>query len=149
MENVEKMRDLDIARDILKNKNLSLAIVRDGKVIFESRLSGISGLIQAIESINGLLQSSSVADKIVGRASALLLVYSHVSEVYADTMSKWGLTVLEEAGVKAEYDTLVPKILNRRGDDICPFEKISLTISSPDEAYKILKAAMTSFKHNW
>lgn len=139
------MRDLDIAKDFLKNRNLSLVIVRDGKVIFESRLSGVAGLIQAIESINGSLHSSSVADKIVGRAAALLLIYSHVSEVYAVTMSKWGLTVLEEAGIKAEYDNLAPKILNRRGDDVCPFEKISLTVSSPDEAYKMLKAALTSF----
>lgn len=139
------MRNLDIAKDFLKNRNLSLVFVRDGKVIFESRLSGVAGLIQAIESINGSLHSSSVADKIVGRAAALLLIYSHVSEVYAVTMSKWGLTALEEAGIKAEYDNLVPKILNRRGDDICPFEKISLTVSSPDEAYKMLKAALTSF----
>jgi hypothetical protein len=140
------MRDLDVAKDLLKNRNLSLIIVRDGKVIFESRLPGIAGLIQAIESMNMLLHSSSVADRIVGRAAALLLVYSHVSEVYALTMSSWGLAVLEEAGIRVEYDVLAPRILNRRGDDICPFEKISLTASSPDEAYKILKAASASFR---
>jgi hypothetical protein len=139
------MRDLDVAKDLLKNRNLSLVIVRDGKVIFESRLPGLAGLIQAIESMKVSLHSSSVADKIVGRAAALLLVYSRVSEVYAATVSNWGLTVLEEAGVRVEYEVLVPIILNRRGDDICPFEKISLTVSSPDEAYKMLKAALASF----
>lgn len=133
------MRDLELAKQILKEKNLSLAIVKDGKLIFESRLQGIIGLIQAIDNLSDGLHSSSVADKVVGRAAALLIAYSYVSEVYAATISYEGLSVLMKYGIKAEYDNTVPKIMNRRGDDICPFEKIALLAHSPREAYEKLK----------
>lgn len=133
------MRDIDIARRRLKENNLSLVIVKGGKVIFESRLHGLTGLIQAIDSLGEHLPSSSVADKIVGRAAALLLIYSHVSDVYATTISLDGLNLLIEGGIRVEYDNLVSRIMNRQGNDICPFEKISLTISSPEEAYITIK----------
>jgi len=145
--------DLEMAKRVLKERGLSLVIVRDGEVIFESKFRGIIGLIRArlIRAINvlgGDLSSSSVADKVVGRAAALLLAYSRAGEVYATIISELGLSTLNEYGIRVEYDTMVPKIMNRRGDDICPFEKISLTISSPKEAYERLKNYAESFRNS-
>lgn len=138
--------DLEMAKRALKERGLSLVIVRDGEVIFESRLQGIIGLIQAIDVLGGDLSSSSVADKVIGRAAALLLAYSRASEVYATVISELGLSTLNEYGIRVEYDTLVPKIMNRRGDDVCPFERISLAVSSPKEAYERLKKYAESAK---
>ncbi|MEM2699582.1 MAG: DUF1893 domain-containing protein [Candidatus Bathyarchaeia archaeon] len=140
--------DLEMAKRVLKERGLSLVIVRDGEVIFESKFRGIIGLIRAINVLGGDLSSSSVADKVVGRAAALLLAYSRAGEVYAAIISELGLSTLNEYGIRVEYDTIVPKIMNRRGDDICPFEKISLTISSPKEAYERLKNYAESFRNS-
>jgi len=140
------MQDLELAREILKKKDLSLAIVKEGEPLFESSSSGINGLLQAVEKLKDNLHESSVADRIVGRAAALLLVYSHVKEVYAATLSSEGLKVLKEYDVPAEHDDLVPKILDREGKNICPFERFSLTIKSVDEAYEQLKAFTESLK---
>jgi len=140
--------DLEMAKRVLKERGLSLVIVRDGEVIFESKFRGIIGLIRAINVLGGDLSSSSVADKVVGRAAALLLAYSRAGEVYATIISELGLSTLNEYGIRVEYDTIVPKIMNRRGDDICPFEKISLTISSPKEAYERLKNYAESFRNS-
>ena len=133
------MRDLDVAKQTLVRENLSLVIVKNGKIIFKSNLHGIIGLLQAIDNLGKQLNSASIADKIVGKAAALLMVYSHVSSVYATLMSNDGLMVLRKNNVEVEYDGLTPRIMNRRGDDICPFEKISLTTRSPEEAYVKLK----------
>lgn len=133
------MRDLDVAKQTLMRENLSLVIVKNGKIIFKSNLHGIIGLLQAIDNLGKQLNSASIADKIVGKAAALLMVYSHVSSVYATLVSNDGLMVLRKNNVKVEYDDLTPRIMNRRGDDICPFEKISLTARSPEEAYMKLK----------
>ena len=140
--------DLEMAKRVLKERGLSLVIVRDGEVIFESKFRGIIGLIRAINVLGGDLSSYSVADKVVGRAAALLLAYSRAGEVYAAIISELGLSTLNEYGIRVEYDTIVPKIMNRRGDDICPFEKISLTISSPKEAYERLKNYAESFRNS-
>ena len=134
------MRDLELAKEILKRKDLSLVIVKQGEPLFESSSSGINGLLQAIEKLRDSLYDSSVADKVVGRAAALLLIYSHVKEVYAATLSNEGLKVLSQYDVPVEHEGLVSKILDREGKNICPFEQFSLTIDSIDEAYEQLKA---------
>ena len=134
------MRDLGTAKEILKKRDLSLAIVKKGELLFESSSSGIKGLLQAIDKLEACLEGSSVADRVVGRAAALLLAYSRVREVYAATLSDEGLEVLKENSVPVEHDNLVPKILDRKGEDICPFEKFSITITSVEEAYRQLEA---------
>ena len=136
----KEMRDLGMAKEILKKRDLSLVIVKEDELLFESSSSGIKGLLQAIDKFEDGLDGSSVADRVVGRAAALLLAYSRVRDVYAVTLSDEGLEVLKENSVPVEHDNLVPNILDRKGENICPFEKFSLTITSVEEAYRQLRA---------
>ena len=140
------MQDLEIAKQALKTRGFSLVIVKDGRPIFESYSSGIIGLLQAVETHHEELKDSSVADKIVGRAAALLLAYCLVKEVYAVTVSNEGLRIFQENQVRIEYDSIVPKILDRDGKDICPFEKLSLSIASPQESYDKLKRCVEEMR---
>ncbi|MBS7624135.1 DUF1893 domain-containing protein [Candidatus Bathyarchaeota archaeon] len=126
--------------------DLSLIIVKGRKVIFKSSLQGLAGLIEAIEGLGEAAYYSSVADKIVGRAAALLLAYLRAKEVYAVTMSRSGLSALAKHHIRAEYEKLVPEIMNRRGDDLCPFEKITLSVELPEEAYIKIKHYIESLK---
>ena len=134
------MQDLDVAKKILRERNLSLVVVKEGKTLYESSSQGIRGLLRAIESLNKSLNQASVADKVVGRAAALLLAHSHIKDVYATIISSEGLRVLKANRILVEHSILVPQILDREGKNICPFERFSLTISSVDEAYEQLKA---------
>jgi hypothetical protein len=134
------MRDVELAEDLLSNQSVSLVIVKEGQTLFESGSSGIYGLLQAIEKLKREMYGSSVADRVVGRAAALLLAYSHVNEVYAVILSREGLVMLEKNGIKVECLNLVQKILDRTGKNMCPFEKFSSGITSPDEAYEQLKS---------
>ncbi len=134
-----RMRDLDLAKKTLGSKNVSIVIVKKGKILFESSMSGINPILQAIEKLKHKMSGSSVADKIVGRSAALLLVYSHVNEVFASVLSIEGRKVLEENGVKYEFSSIVQKILDKTGKNTCPFESFSYNITSPNQAYKLMK----------
>ncbi len=142
------MKDLDLAKQLFNECSLSLVIVKNGKVLFKSKAQGIHGLLQAIDTLSGDLRGSSVVDKIVGRAAALLLVHIRARAVYAAIASRDGLAVLEENDIPAEYDTLAPQILDKTGKNICPFEKASQTIRTPDEAPEKLRACMESLRKN-
>ena len=131
--------DLEIAKLTLKEKNLSLVIVNNGKVVFETKKQGVNGFLQAIETLNQDLIEASVADKIVGVAAALLFVYSGVSSVFAFTISKGGLKVLEDNNIVCQFEKKVSNILNRSKTDVCPFEKLAMDSKSSDEAYLKLK----------
>jgi len=140
------MRELEVAKKVLREENLSLVIVKKDKVLFKSSSSGIRGLLQAIENLNDELHKSSVADRVIGRAAALLLVYFHAKEAYGATVSKEGLRVLKESNIPLEHENIVSRILDREGKDICPFERFSLTINSPEESYKRLRAFADGLK---
>ena len=139
------MSDIDKAKQILGREGATLAIVKEGQVLFMSDSSGIRGLLQAIEKIGKEMAGSSAADKVVGRAAALLLAYSKVKEVYASVISKGGLKVLKEDGIKVVFQNMVQIILDRMGKSVCPFEKFSSQIGLSDKTYEQLKEFAEDF----
>jgi len=134
------MLDIERAELRLKEEKISLVVVKNGKVIFETESHGIKGFLEAIEFLREELAGSSVADKVVGRAVALLFVYFRISAVFAVTISVEGVKVLEDNNIFYQFERSVPNILNQKRNDICPFEKLALTIANPEEAYRKLTA---------
>ena len=133
-------RDLELAKSRLKDRDLNLVVVKVGQVIFETRLQGVGGFLQAIEKLGKRLVASSVADKIVGAAAAMLCVYSEVSSVFAATISEEGIKVLENNQIIYQFENEVPNILNHDKTDVCPFEKLVIGSRDPKEAYTKLKS---------
>ena len=134
------MQDLEIAKKRLNTERLTLSIVKDRNIIFESAAHGISGLLDAIEENGDSLEASSVADRIAGKAAALLCIYAKVKAVYAATLSQKAKEVLEEQHVYHEWDNIVENIFNADKTAVCPFEKLATETLSPSDAYGKLKA---------
>jgi len=133
-------RDLELAKSRLKDRDLTLVIVKEGKVIFETKSQGVGGFLQAIEKLGKRLVASAVADKIVGAAAAMLCAYSEVSSVFAVTISEEGIRVLKDNDIIYQFENEVPNILNHDKTDICPFEKLVIGSKDPKEAYTKLKS---------
>ena len=106
------MKSLEVAKNRLNEAGLTLVVVKDENVIFESKLHGVSSFLEAIERLDDQLENSSVADRVVGMSVALLCVYSHIKAVYGETLSRRAKTFLEENGVCSDSTALVEKILN-------------------------------------
>jgi len=96
--------------------------------------------ITFIETFGNELTGASMADKVVGKAVALLVRYAGIVAVYAGMMSESAKKALHGTGIDYSYAKLVPKILNRAGDDLCPMEKLSLAYDDPTEGALALKA---------
>ena len=133
-------RDLELAKLKLIDENLTLVIVKHGKVIFETHKQGISGFLQAIDEQKKSLVGASAADKIVGVAAATLCVYSGLVSIFALTISEAGIRVLEDNNISCVFQSTVTNILNRNKTDVCPFEKLAMASGSPDDAYVQLKS---------
>jgi hypothetical protein len=132
--------DLELAKLKLTEKDFSLVIVKQGKVIFETRKQGISGFLQAINEQEKNLVGASAADKIVGVAAATLCAYSGLVSIFALTISEAGIKVLEDNNIACVFEIKVTNILNRDKTDVCPFEKLAMVSESPGDAYVKLKS---------
>lgn len=133
--------DLEIAKRRLAANSLSFSIVREGKILFESRSKGLKDLFETVRRLGTLLRNASIADQFVGRAAAFLLVYAHFSSVFAATISGKGLELLERNHISAEFRNIIPSILNRERTDVCPFEEIVMDCKDSNEAFHILEDA--------
>ena len=140
------MSDLDLAKSVLCGENLTLVVVKNGKVLFRSGSHSISGFLGAIRKLGAKLEGASVADCIAGKAVALLCVYKGISDVYAEVLSRKAKALFEEYKVSCECKVLVDNILNLNRSDICPFEKAAADISDPEKAFLVFKAVLQSFK---
>ena len=132
--------DLNLAKRTLREEELSLVVAKNGRILFRSKSHGVSDLLAMISDIGRLAEGASLADIIVGRAAALLCVYSKIIAVYGANMSEGALSVFKANDIKCEYGTLVPKILNRKKNDICPFDKAVLGTDDPSIALDRLRS---------
>jgi hypothetical protein len=138
--------DVEVAKSLLLERKLTLCAVKHGEILFESRLQGVVSFLEAVKKVGNKLEGASVADKVVGRAVALLCVHSKIRYVFAGTLSKGAKTVLEEHSISFESDEVVDNILNVSRKGICPFELLVRDVSDSDEAYRRLVNACGSKK---
>ena len=118
--------------------NFCLEIWQGDKIIFQSEKGGIGGLIDFIDKYGTKLENLIIFDRIVGRGAALLIVFLKAKEVFTKIISESGKKVLEESNIEFHFKETVPNIMNKKGNDICPIEKLSFG-KMPEAFYRILK----------
>ena len=124
---------LDVAKTLLETGGYT-CVITDGENHHTSMLRGVKPLVQYLQ--NGTIpEGLFAADKVIGKATAFLYVLLRVKQVYAKIISESAVAVLQGQGIVVQYETLVPYIINRRGDGMCPFEQTVLEIENPETAY--------------
>ena len=122
----------------------SLMIYSHGQLIFQSTSKGIRPHLEAIEAHGDGLRGTLMVDKIVGRAAALLILYSGAAEAHAQVLSRPGKQVLDLHGLPTSYVTLTDHIKLEDGSIYCPFERMVQGVTDPVEAYAAIVEKMRS-----
>ena len=133
------MTDIELAKETLNSRDLTFAAAKDGAVI-SSAERGISPVLDLLDRFacgNGMA-GWSVADKVVGKAPAMIYSLLKPSEVYGHVMTKDAERILAQAGIKCSFDAEAEKIINRAGTDICPMEKLVADVDDPAAAVERL-----------
>jgi hypothetical protein len=131
----------------LRKTGMSLIIYKDGEIIFSSYSHGIRPHLEAIKKLGrSTLKGTVMADKIVGRAAALLILYSEADEVHALLISTGGKEVLQSKCKKIIYVEETNAIKVQDGRIFCPFEQMVQGISDPVEAYNEMIAKMAELQ---
>ncbi|QXM07124.1 DUF1893 domain-containing protein [Crassaminicella indica] len=125
------MKELDFAKDVLEKEAYTLVIVKEGKVIFSSKDKGIKPMYTAVYSIKEKLEGASVADRIIGRAAAILCKYAKIKALYTKVISDSAVSVLKNSDILFRYEEKSLYIKNRDQTGICPVEQLSQDIDNP------------------
>lgn len=123
--------------DILVSGNHSL-VVENGEIrTFDGR--GVSDLFRLLNEDPELLEGAIVADKVIGKGAAALMILGGIREVYAGVISKPALALFEKSGIKISYGKQVEHIINRKGDGICPVETLCADCKTAEECLPLIK----------
>ncbi len=140
------MSDIDFAIDTLKKENLSCVICKD-KCVYKSTKRGVAPIMELIK--NGTqLNGFSVADRVIGKAAAMLFVLAGVREVYSPIMSEPAIEVFTANKINFVFDKSVPFIINRKGDGQCPMEQAVKDISNPKDAFIAIQNKLNELTQN-
>ena len=121
----------------LRSGEVTLIAERNG-VYYRSYGPGVKPIVTPMKNSRDFFKGASVADKVIGKAAALLLILSGAEYVYGETMSEAAVSVLEADSVAYAFGQKVKYIKNREGNDMCPLEKCVSETENPAEAWILI-----------
>ncbi len=101
--------------------------------VFEQR--GVADLYNLLKQTPWILQGAYIADKVVGKAAAALMIMGQVKQLYTDVISEPAWEILQEAAIKVEFRLKVPLIKKRTQTGWCPLETLCKEKATAQECF--------------
>ncbi len=128
------------AKKELKISGCSAVYINKRKKTHEkSYEKGIKPILTWLKNPKKPLEEAVFADKIIGKAAAMLLVKARVKKVYGETLSKSAAAVFNKYGIRYSYGKMADYIVNRTNTGLCPMEKTVLNIENIEDAFIALQ----------
>ena len=118
--------------------NITCTVIQ-GDQTYVSDLPGLRPLMNWLHQSPEIIEGSYVIDKVVGKASAMLLTYGGARKIHGKLMSRPADEFLTAHGIEHTYDVMTDYILNQDQSDMCPMEKRVKDLKEPEEAFAALK----------
>lgn len=134
------MTDLATARQHLQAEGCTCVLCLDGRTISSHR-RGVAPLLELLDSGEDYT-GFSAADKVVGKATAMLYRLLGVKALWAAVISESAIRVLQDSGIEAHWEQAVPHIINRAGTGPCPMEAATVETHTPAEALAAIRTAL-------
>lgn len=122
----------------LQTEGVTCVVEKNGR-LYLSQEKGVKPVLAWLCQDPNFLDGALAADKVVGKAAAMLFAYGKVAGLFCQVVSEPAKKVLEEAGICFSYAKLVPRIKNRAGDGLCPMEQLVIDVWDKKEAFGLLK----------
>ena len=129
---------LEQAKEALQGEITFAAVLADGTLV-TSEKKGIGPMMALLQENEKILQGAWVADRVIGRAAALLMEKAGVQGAYGGIVSSHALRAFAKSDIQFSYGKEVDYIINRTKTGMCPMEQTVLEIEDGEEAYAALR----------
>lgn len=127
------MKDLEFAKNSLLQSENTFILVKSGEILKKSDNRGLKPILEIYNKEKNLLKNATIADRVIGKAAAMLLIDAEIKSLYAEVISNHALEILKKTQIEFDYSILVDEIKNRDRSDTCPMEKLALDSYNTDE----------------
>ncbi len=146
INNIYSLDLLFYAKGLLDGGEHTCVVIRE-KRAFTSKKRGVAPLLELYDEVgDDGLNGGVAADKVVGKAAAMLYVLLGVKRIYAGVISRHALSTLERYGIAVSYDVLTDAVRNRAGDGYCPMESAVMDIDDPHEGLSAIRKRLEQLR---
>lgn len=133
--------------ELLATERCSCVVRNGGKTrIFRER--GVTDLYRLLKEEPELLDGAALADKVVGKAAAALMILGGVEQVYATIVSTPALELFRRAGTRIGFAHEVPHIINRTQSGWCPLETRCKELRTPEACLRQIEEFLQTQQNN-
>ncbi|MDE6651858.1 MAG: DUF1893 domain-containing protein [Paramuribaculum sp.] len=129
--------------ETLHKGNFSCVIYNHG-AIMDCRERGVKDLLYILNTCPATLNGAIVADKVVGKGAAAIMIVGGVRKIHAEVLSKPALNLLSSTDIIVSYAELVENIINRSGTGICPIEELCKECRTAEECIPFINQFVES-----
>ncbi len=123
--------------EALVKSGSSLALWHGDEIeLLEGR--GVKPLYSLLVSQPEKLRGAWIADKVVGKGAAALMIAGGVERVHALVVSRAALDLFAGSQVEVTFDAEVPHIINRSGTGFCPVETLCASCATAGECVPLI-----------
>lgn len=134
-------QDTEKAKLLLKENGYTCVLCKGSKTL-SSMERGVKPLLKFLDDEENY-EGYCAADKVVGKAAAMIYAALQISELYTGIISRAAHEVLKKHNIMVFYDEEVDTILRRDKQDICPMEKTTRDIDDIDEAISAIRIRLS------
>ena len=121
----------------LNDQHASLLVYNHGELT-DYHQRGVRDLLMLVQDEPERLQGAIVADKMIGKASAALIVLGGVEEVHTNIICTPAKELLQSAGIQLFFAEEVPYIINRAKTGQCPLDSRLSEVSAPSDCLPVI-----------
>ena len=115
---------LEELKQTLSQGNHALAIYDQDEQLHTYDNKGVRDLYTLLTTEPQVLKGAMVADKVVGKGAAALMIVGGIAELHTHIISEPAIKLLELSGIRYSFDEKVDHIENRDKTGWCPVETL-------------------------
>ena len=132
--------------NLLHTGGYSCTIANGGKIrTFTQR--GVADLYDLLTQEPEFLKGALVADKVVGKGAAALMILGGIEELYTDVVSSNAMDLFQTSDVKVDFVQEVPFIWNRDHTGWCPVETMCSEEESAEAILQLIRGFLERIKN--
>jgi hypothetical protein len=133
---------------MIRSGTAECVVVKNNKIAAVEKGRGVSPLFNIYHKKPECIDGGIVVDKVIGRAAAFIIISGKAAAAHGELVSEDAVALLTKHHIPVTYTKIVPRILNRRMDDLCPLEKSVQGIDDPAQALISMQKCIDAMKKN-
>lgn len=123
-------------------------VIANGEKIRTFTQRGVADLYDLLTTEPEFLKGAIIADKVVGKGAAALMILGEIKELYTDVISTKALELFQKSEVKVDFTQEVPFIWNRNHTGWCPVETMCSEENSAENILPLIRDFLERMRSN-